>query len=84
LPTSNFALARFPILAEDALDVIGNRVVQFFVTPTLADFPISPWNVVGVRLAVFLLHLDLPTTIENWEEHNIQPIRDREKVKNSF
>ncbi len=66
------------IVAGDAIDIIGNRVVQLFFISTLADFPIHSWNVASVALAIFLLHLELPRHHTKLGEHNIHPIRNKE------
>jgi hypothetical protein len=44
-----------PTVAGVPLDVLGNREVQFFVIPILADFSSVLRNVVSVTLAVFLI-----------------------------
>ncbi len=47
-------------MAGNALHIIVKTgYCIYFVILILVDFPVDPWNAVGVTLAIFLYHLEL-------------------------
>jgi hypothetical protein len=67
-----------------ALDVIERQIVQLFHYTSIGGFLLLPSERGKWTLAVFLIYLATSSTICNRKEQHIQPIRNKEKVKNRF
>jgi hypothetical protein len=67
---------------EDALDVIGRRLVLLFDHTNTGGFLLKLWKVESEILAVLIIYLELHLSpLEFLEEQPIQPVRNKRKQK---